>query len=156
IYGLIVTNNGQRNLRGMQISGSTVLGGLPDLPAILETKAVDVVLISESRLDGLATIVDQATSYGISVRLLPSTADVLRGYVRISTPKHPSGVIERVLVVGGAGYLGSTLIPQLLAKNLKVRVLDSLLFGSQSLNKFADDPNFELVNGDVRDISVVV
>jgi len=156
IYGLIVPDHGLKNLRGMQISGSTVLGDLADLPRILASKTVDVVLISESRLDGLAAIVDAATAYGISVRLLPSTADVLRGDVRISTPKHASGVIDRVLVVGGAGYLGSVLVPQLLARNLKVRVLDSLLFGTQPLSSFVGNPNFELVNGDVRDIQAVV
>jgi nucleoside-diphosphate-sugar epimerase len=64
--------------------------------------------------------------------------------------------IERVLVVGGAGYLGSTLVPQLLKRNYQVRVLDSLMFGDVSLNAVRDHPNFELKVGDVRDIEAVV
>ena len=68
------------------------------------------------------------------------------------TPKKP----ERVLVVGGAGYLGSALVPILLERGYRVRVLDSLLFGKESLKAVEKDLNFELVVGDVRDIQVVV
>ena len=67
-------------------------------------------------------------------------------------PKKP----ERVLVVGGAGYLGSALVPILLERGYRVRVLDSLLFGKESLKAVEKDLNFELVVGDVRDIQIVV
>jgi nucleoside-diphosphate-sugar epimerase len=64
--------------------------------------------------------------------------------------------VERVLVVGGAGYLGSTLVPLLLNRNYRVRVLDSLMFGDASLKAVRHHPNFELRIGDVRDIEAVV
>lgn len=64
--------------------------------------------------------------------------------------------IERVLVVGGAGYIGSVLVPDLLARGYKVRVLDSFLFGPKSLEAVKTDPNCELITGDIRDIQVVV
>jgi nucleoside-diphosphate-sugar epimerase len=156
IHGLIVPDNGPRNLQGVLICGFPVIGTLDDLPRLLSTKTVDVVLIADARLDGIGAIVDAATARQIAVRLLPTTAEVLRGDVRISSPKHHSAVIDRILIVGGAGYLGSALVPQLLARNLKVRVLDSLLFGDQSLSAVANHPNFELVRGDVRDIQAVV
>jgi nucleoside-diphosphate-sugar epimerase len=70
--------------------------------------------------------------------------------------RKPVGRIERVLVVGGAGYLGSELVHQLLAREYKVRVLDALLFGDSSLNSVKTNPNFELSVGDVRDIEAVV
>ena len=71
-------------------------------------------------------------------------------------PKHPSAKPERVLVVGGAGYLGSALVPMLLERGYSVRVLDSLLFGREPLKSFERHLNFDLIQGDVRDIQAVV
>jgi nucleoside-diphosphate-sugar epimerase len=58
-------------------------------------------------------------------------------------------------VIGGAGYIGSVLVRQLLADAYRVRVLDRLLYGSTSLATVAEDPNFEFVFGDTRDNAVV-
>jgi nucleoside-diphosphate-sugar epimerase len=63
---------------------------------------------------------------------------------------------QRVLVTGGAGYLGSVLVAQLLACGLHVRVLDSLLFGEQALDNLKSHANCEFIRGDVRDIESVV
>jgi nucleoside-diphosphate-sugar epimerase len=73
-------------------------------------------------------------------------------------PRRVRGRTEdsRVLVLGGAGYLGSVLVRQLLAAGRPVRVLDSFMFGEQSLDQVRAHPNCELVRGDVRDIGVVV
>lgn len=71
-------------------------------------------------------------------------------------PKFTPARAERVLVVGGAGYLGSTLVPLLLDRGYRVRVLDSLLFGKESLKAVEKHSNFELVPGDVREIEAVV
>jgi nucleoside-diphosphate-sugar epimerase len=60
-----------------------------------------------------------------------------------------------ILVTGGAGYIGSVLVEELLEQGHKVRVLDVLLYGSQSLRRFYNHPNFELVQGDCRDAEVV-
>ena len=56
----------------------------------------------------------------------------------------------KVLVTGGAGYIGSVLVRQLLNKNYKVRVLDSLKFGGDALYDVMLHPNFEFIKGDVR------
>src|SRR5215212_1751526 len=56
----------------------------------------------------------------------------------------------KVLVTGGAGYIGSVLVRQLLSKNFKVRVLDSLKFGGDELYDVMLHPNFEFVKGDIR------
>lgn len=56
----------------------------------------------------------------------------------------------KVLVTGGAGYIGSVLVRQLLSKNFKVRVLDSLKFGGEALYDVMMNPNFEFIKGDVR------
>lgn len=60
------------------------------------------------------------------------------------------------LVLGGAGYLGSVLVRQLLALGHRVRALDSFLFGEQPLDELRKHPQFELIRGDVRDIGAVV
>lgn len=56
-----------------------------------------------------------------------------------------------ILVTGGAGYLGSTLVPLLLADGHRVRVLDCLLHGGESLLGVWSHPNFECILGDVCD-----
>ncbi len=63
--------------------------------------------------------------------------------------------IHRVLVVGGAGFLGSVLVARLLERGYRVRVLDSLLYGRRSMDPYLENPDFELIEGDMRDISVV-
>ena len=59
---------------------------------------------------------------------------------------------ERVLVTGGAGYVGSLLIPQLLADGHEVTVYDTMYYGSDFLP--ADNPRLHLVTGDVRDTTL--
>lgn len=55
-----------------------------------------------------------------------------------------------ILVTGGAGYLGSTMVPDLLADGHKVTVLDNFMFGQATLNHVCNHPNFSVVNGDIR------
>ena len=55
-----------------------------------------------------------------------------------------------ILVTGGAGYLGSTMVPDLLASGHKVTVLDNFMFKQTSLNHCAYHPNFSVVKGDIR------
>ncbi len=60
-----------------------------------------------------------------------------------------------VLVTGGAGYLGSILSGQLLAKGYSVTVIDKLMYGEQNLFHLCADPNFDFVYGDVRNEGLV-
>jgi nucleoside-diphosphate-sugar epimerase len=55
-----------------------------------------------------------------------------------------------ILVTGGAGYLGSTMVPDLLAAGHKVTVLDNFMFKQTSLNHVCHNPNFTVVKGDIR------
>jgi nucleoside-diphosphate-sugar epimerase len=57
---------------------------------------------------------------------------------------------HNILVTGGAGYLGSTLVPDLLAAGHKVTVLDNFMFKQSSLNHVCHDPNFTVIKGDIR------
>lgn len=56
----------------------------------------------------------------------------------------------KVLVTGGAGYIGSVLVRQLLKKDYQVRVMDSLKFGGDALYDVMLHPNFEFMKGDIR------
>ncbi len=56
----------------------------------------------------------------------------------------------KVLVSGGAGYIGSVLVRILLEKGYRVRVLDRLSFGGDAIVDLLDHPNFEFIKGDVR------
>ena len=60
-----------------------------------------------------------------------------------------------ILVTGGAGYLGSTLAPALLAEGHRVTVLDNFLFNQAPLNQLCADPNFDVRRGDARDPEVL-
>ena len=56
----------------------------------------------------------------------------------------------KILVTGGAGYIGSVLIPFLLDEGFKVTVYDSLLYGGHSLIPFISNKSFSFIKGDVR------
>lgn len=61
-----------------------------------------------------------------------------------------------VLVVGGAGYIGSHLCRKLLASGRTVRLLDCFVYGNQAIRDLIGQPGFELVVGDCRNIQSVV
>ena len=55
-----------------------------------------------------------------------------------------------ILVTGGAGYLGSVLVPKLLAAGNTVTVLDSFLYDQDSLMDCCRDRRFRVIRGDCR------
>lgn len=60
-----------------------------------------------------------------------------------------------ILITGGAGYLGSIMVPELLRLGHKVTVLDNFMFKQNSLAAVCADPNFSVVKGDAREASVL-
>lgn len=60
---------------------------------------------------------------------------------------------KKVLITGGAGYVGTSLIPQLLDKGYEVTVFDRLLWGSDVLIPFIPNKKFNFIKGDVRNKS---
>lgn len=61
----------------------------------------------------------------------------------------------KVLVTGGAGYLGSVLTGKLLEKGHNVTVLDALMFGGESILPFTYNKNFTFIKGDVKNKETV-
>jgi len=62
---------------------------------------------------------------------------------------------SNILVTGGAGYLGSVMVPELLKQGHKVTVLDTFMFGQNSLADVCHLDNFDVVKGDARDKSLI-
>lgn len=61
----------------------------------------------------------------------------------------------KILVTGGAGYIGSILVPDLLNRGHSVTVIDNFMYGQTSLAAIISNPKLELVYGDVRDESLM-
>jgi lipopolysaccharide/colanic/teichoic acid biosynthesis glycosyltransferase/nucleoside-diphosphate-sugar epimerase len=68
----------------------------------------------------------------------------------------PCGAIRNILVIGGAGYIGSILVRKLLQRGYSVTVLDALIYGDESIRELYGHPHLEFVKGDFRDITKVV
>ena len=64
--------------------------------------------------------------------------------------------MDMVLVVGGAGFIGSNLVDRLMSENKYVKVLDDFSNGKkENLSRWLGDDRFELIKGDMRDRDVV-
>lgn len=63
--------------------------------------------------------------------------------------KSQSATGEHVLVTGGAGYIGSSLVPILLERGYRVTVFDKFVFGIFPLLPVVSDPNLKIINGDI-------
>ena len=61
----------------------------------------------------------------------------------------------KILVTGGAGYIGSLLTPHLLRENHEVTVVDSFIYKQTSLLDYCHDKNLTIINGDARDASLM-
>ena len=61
----------------------------------------------------------------------------------------------KILITGGAGYLGSVLVGKCLALGYKVVVLDNFMYSETSLLYCCDNPNLEIIRGDCRNESLI-
>ncbi|MBK9229837.1 MAG: NAD-dependent epimerase/dehydratase family protein [Anaerolineae bacterium] len=59
--------------------------------------------------------------------------------------------MQTVFVTGGAGYVGSALVPQMLSRGYRVKVLDLFIYGREVFDSIKHDANLELIQGDLRD-----
>jgi len=95
----------------------------------------------------------------IGARLLKSWVTLPpRAETRPSTASSVSVIpnLSPILIVGGAGYIGSILCRKLLAQGRQVRLLDSFVYGNGAVRELFGHPRFELCVGDCRNIQNVV
>lgn len=78
------------------------------------------------------------------------------GFVRMNESHKFSSRLSKVLVIGGAGYIGSNLVRDLLGKNYKVKVMDNLTYTDEGIKDIINHPLVEFIKGDVLNISDVV
>lgn len=62
---------------------------------------------------------------------------------------------RHVLITGGAGYVGSILTEHLLRRGDKVTAVDTLMYGDHCLLQFCENPDYEFVFGDARDVRIM-
>jgi nucleoside-diphosphate-sugar epimerase len=63
--------------------------------------------------------------------------------------------MKKILITGGAGYIGSMLSTELVKLNYNVTVIDDLYYSSNSLNHLFIFKNFKFIKGDVRNKSLI-
>ena len=89
-------------------------------------------------------------------RLIDVILATRSGYVGRVFDRKKRVKVKNILVVGGAGYLGSILCEKLLNKGYHVRILDNLTYGVDGIKPIFYHPNFEFIYGDIRDMQKVV
>jgi nucleoside-diphosphate-sugar epimerase len=111
-------------------------------------------LLADLRLHAV-TYVPLLSSIG-EVQDIFSITDLEGNAATSSAVQSAAETSRRVLVVGGAGYLGSVLVRLLLKRGYRVRVLDSFIYGRKSLDEVISNPHLEVIEGDLRNIHVCV
>lgn len=133
---------------GSIIHGVKVLGAKEKIPEIVKKFKIDEIIIASPEASPVCSkkIMEYARLSGVrNIKIAP---DLFGGRAK--------GQYLTVLVIGGAGYIGSALVEKLLSQNHKVRVLDLLLYGAKPIEKFSNNPNFELAEYDFRRVDKVV
>jgi nucleoside-diphosphate-sugar epimerase/CBS domain-containing protein len=73
----------------------------------------------------------------------------------LSRSEAPARNVNQVLVIGGAGYVGSALCRVLLDRGYQVRVLDNAVYGTHGIDSLRENEQFTFIEGDMRSIEAV-
>lgn len=149
--------------QGLEYHGVCVVGKVGDLPEAYKRFKADEVLftIPSARAHQKRAAFELADRHDIPIRIVPSiyslllkddpgqVREVLGAFITRRRPRH-------VLLIGGAGYIGSALVPRLLDQGFNVRILDSLLYGTGPLKEHLDHPSLQIIEGDFRKVDRLV
>lgn len=151
------------DLRRLLISGVSETDAVRDQPCSCECAVRETDLRSEEVLqNALADLALQGVEYVPLLGKDDEVVDVfsIEDLQRASASSRGNGAVRgrlrRVLIVGGAGYLGSVLTARLLGHGYTVRILDSFLYGRRSLEQLPETPALEVIEGDLRNIHTCV
>ncbi len=156
----------------MVVNGVPVLGSLEEALPLAERRAVREVIVAmpDAKREVVRAFGRRLEDVGIRVRAIGGIARFVQGsdvhrpgrvtldeLLAGTTPRRsvPPSDRRRVLVTGGAGFIGSHLTRMLLARGYHVRVLDRFDYGRAGLNGLVH-PRLEILSGDVcssRDVS---
>lgn len=101
-------------------------------------------------------------TWGLSTAMLVAAriwATIWKSVIKTESARSVRGEDEKihnVLVIGGAGYIGSALLPKLLESGYHVRILDLLLYGTDPIKEWLDHPHLEIIKADFRQVEKVV
>ena len=162
---------------GAQIHGVPIIGTTTRLEKFIDLQSVQSVVICmpEAKSTTIQTLVARIRRENIYVKVMPRLHQVAkRSAIQSEYAVTASDFSEtsetaylpkrksmdpnqnRILITGGAGYIGSHLVNHLLNHGFHVKVLDNFTFGKNSLDTVKDHPNIELINGDIASIRDVV
>ena len=173
-YGTIISIVDKSNkLSGVVSSGDirkAILNGISITSSLGIVMNRNPVIIKEDELDNkyaIDKILDELTKLysnsGVLHAMLPviNSDSELKGMIdlqsllRQSTNLQSTFTHKRVLIVGGAGFIGSVLTRQLLDDGWAVRILDNFLYSQDSLSDISSN-KLEILKGDAKDIDTVV
>ena len=97
-----------------------------------------------------------ATLLLMGARLWARVWQVVLEREQVLAPAILAGDERTVLLIGGAGYIGSGLLPRLLEKGYKVRLLDLFIYGEEPIAEWLHHPNLEVIRSDFRNVHDVV
>ncbi len=149
LLGLVTDGDIRRGiLNGLAIDDeiSTVMNQRPVCASEGDPQTRVVGLLKSNPIIGLPILDAQMRVKDFA---LLSSSDSLHYYSGISRAKRH---LDRILVLGGAGYIGSVVVRKLLAASYKVKVLEKCVYGAESLNGLDQTSSFSIVDGDTRHI----
>ncbi len=151
------------DLRRLLISGVSETDAVKNQPFSCKYVVRETDLRSEEVLqNALADLTLQGVEYIPLLGKDDTVIDIfsLDDLRRASASSHDDGSVRgrlrRILIVGGAGYLGSVLTAKLLEHGYTVRILDNFLYGKRSLEQLPQTAALEVVEGDLRNIHTCV
>ena len=135
----------------------TILKGV----AVAYLLAASIVLLLRNNGDFSRAVLLLATTFAAFALVLMRIGtriwrELTRSEKRLLARTERPRSLQRVLVVGGAGYIGSALIPKLLAEGYYVRILDRMIYGEEAIADYLQHPRVEIVRADFRQVDVVV
>ena len=124
-----------------------------EIPAFLEKKGLIYRLINIKIpvINAQRKIIDIIFVFFEKNRIFFNSIFEDKGSTRIT-----HSPVKTVLIIGGAGYLGSVLCRKLLNEGYNVKVLDNLTYGEHGIQELLSEKNFHLIKGDIRSIESVM